>query len=332
MVNVGIVGSGFGRVGLLPAFEGIRGCRVVAFSNRTGLNKNRKGITQYTDWRLLLKHKGLNAVALAVPPRIQYEIARAALSEGLSVFAEKPLAATVQEAKELLMLAKRKQVAHAVDFIFPEIPAWKTAKKILDQEKLGALHYLSIQWEWLAGDLKYGRTSWKTSVSEGGGALAFYGSHMLNSIEFFAGPICDLSSLFTHSLKSRNGGEVGVDLLFTSRTGVKGNAHLSCNAPGRIAHQLIFECERGVLVLANENAVTDNFTLTSYDEKGKKHIRTPEPFRMRDEDERVQAVQSLAKRFIKACEKGGRMTPSFIEGVRVQELIELVRTQQYGKN
>ncbi|MEK9154330.1 MAG: Gfo/Idh/MocA family oxidoreductase [Patescibacteria group bacterium] len=316
MVRVGIIGSGFGIIGLEPAFESIQGCRVVGVCAKR------------TDWRKFLDRNDFDAIALAVPPRAQYEIAKTALQKGLHVFAEKPLTANLKQAKELCALAKKKGVTTGVDFEFPEIAEWKKVKELLDKKKFGVLKHVSVDWDWQSGDLKYGRKTWKTSVKEGGGALSFYFSHGLYYLEHFAGKIQETRALFSYSPLSLNGGEVGVDMLLKFKSGVIGNVHVSCNSPGYVRHRLMFICERGVVVLENKNSIVDNFVITTYDQRGKHVVKVRKDKDLTNEDERVKIVRKLAQRFVDACSNKKQMIPSFRDGLRVQELIETIRSKK----
>src|SRR5260221_5136323 len=183
-LNIGIVGSGFGLYGLLPAFSSIKGCKVVALCGQ----KTERVVTEcakykvkniYTDWQLMLETEKLDAVALAVTPNAQYQIAKVAIKKKLHVFAEKPLTANTTQAKELLKLAKQKKITHGVDFLFPEIEAWKKVKQILLSEKLRKLRSIYVNWDFLSYDIKNKKTSWKTNTLEGGGTVSFYFSHSL---------------------------------------------------------------------------------------------------------------------------------------------------------
>ena len=316
MIRIGIIGSGFGTIGLKPAFESVRGCSVV------GVCEHR------SDWKKFLDRNDLDAVAIAVPPRAQYEVAKAALAKGLHVFAEKPLAANLKQARELLVLAEKKKVVHGIDFMFPEIAEWQKVKELLDKKAFGALKHVSVNWDWQSGDLRYGRDTWRSDVKEGGGALAFYFSHGLNYLEYFAGTITDARASFMHSLLSKNGGEIGFDMLLRFKSGATGYAHVSSNAPGYVCHRLIFQCEMGVIVLEAKNAVVDGFTITTYSHAGKKQVAVKEDYGKKGEDERVKCVRKLAKRFVEACAGGKPMSPSFTDGVRVQELIEKIRAKK----
>lgn len=273
----------------------------------------------------MLDNQKLDAIALAVPPRVQYEIAKIAIEKGIDIFAEKPLSANVIQAKELLDLAIKYNITHAIDFIFPEIDQWQKVKQLLDNKTLGQLKHVSVNWDFLSHDIKNEVSSWKTDVKEGGGALSFYFSHSLYYLEYYVGEISDLKSLFTYSKKSANGGETGVEVLLKFKNKVTGHAHLSCTSQGLNKHQLIFQCDKGTIILENENAITSKFIVTICSQDGEKKVIYSQEKEKKGEDERVASVKKLALRFIDACAKNQQMTPSFKEGVRVQELIEKIR-------
>ncbi|MDO8552908.1 MAG: Gfo/Idh/MocA family oxidoreductase [bacterium] len=313
MLRVGIIGSGFGVIGLKPAFESVSGCKVI------GVCEGRN------EWRAFLENESIDAIAIAVPPQAQYIIAKAAIKKGLHVFAEKPLAANLKQARELYALAKKKKVITGIDFIFPEIAEWKKVKELLDKNTSGALKHISVNWNWMSGDIRYGRRTWKTSVKDGGGALSFYFSHGLYYLENFAGKIRETKTLFTHSPKSLNGGEVGLDMLVKFQNGATGDVHVSCNTPGIIRHRLMFVCERGIITLENKNAIVDNFAVKIQNEKGEKTVKIKKDNGRKQEDERVKIVRKLAKKFVVACTRKEQMEPSFADGLRVQELIQKIR-------
>lgn len=319
MIKIGIIGSNFGKIGLLPTFNSVKNCKVVAIGNR----KN---------WRQVLENKELDAIALAVPPNIQYQIAKTAIKNGLHIFAEKPLSANISQAQELSKLAEKHKVTTCVDFMFTEIPEWKKVKEILDNNTLGKLQHISVNWNWLSGDIKYGKSSWKTNIKKGGGVLSFYFSHGLYYLEHFAGEINNIQTLFTHSKESKNGAEVGIDMLLKFKNGITGNAQVFCNTRGIIKHQLIFQCEKGLIILKSKNSIVDNFKIKIYSLKGKKKITIKKNKTLnKKEDERVKIVRILAKRFINACMSKTQMSPSFKNGLRVQELIEMARNGKINK-
>lgn len=342
MIRIGIIGSGFGLYGLLPAFHSLPNCRVVAFGGKQSprlLNiikeLSLEGTIQlYQNGQEMLACEQLDAVAIAVPPTAQYPIAKMALAKNMHVFAEKPLTAQLAHAYDLADLAARKKVTHGVDFLFPEIDVWQMAKKMLDEKKFGEIRHVAVNWDFRSYDVRQKIASWKTDPSQGGGALAFYFSHVLYYLEYFVGPITSLKSRFSYSPDSLNGGEVGVDLDLEFTGGATSAAHISCDSD-QVRHQLIFNCESGQISLENQQSITENFILKTIDNQGHETItasRDSTPGKGPDKDERVLIVKRLARKFIDACLQGRQMTPSFVEGVRVQELIEQARKAIHVNN
>ena len=65
----------------------------------------------FGDWRALIDDRAVAAVAVAVPPDLQPEIARRALDLGKPVFVEKPLAADLAGAQAMLDAARAERAA-----------------------------------------------------------------------------------------------------------------------------------------------------------------------------------------------------------------------------
>ena len=341
MINIGIIGSGFGLYGLLPAFHSLPNCQVVAFCGKQSPRllhiikelSLESTIHLYQDWQEMFACEPLDAVAIAVPPIAQYPIAKMALEKNMHIFAEKPLTARLTDAYDLADLATRKKVTHGMDFLFPEIDVWQMAKKMLDEKKFAEIRHVAVNWDFRSYDVRQKISSWKTDSSLGGGALAFYFSHVLYYLEYFVGAITSLKSCLSYSPNSLNGGEVGVDLDLEFMSGATGVAHISCDND-QMRHQLIFTCQSGQIVLENQQNITEKFILKIIDDQGCETIiasRDLTPNKGADNDERVLIVKRLAKKFIDACVQGQQMTPSFVEGARVQELIEQAREKSQCK-
>ena len=244
------------------------------------------------------------------------------------MYLRKNLLRQLYRKRELCLLAKKKNITHGIDFIFPEIAEWKKVKALLDTKTLGRLQHISVNWDFLSYDIKNKKSSWKTSVAEGGGALSFFFSHGLQYLEHFAGKISEVKSVFAYSKESINKGEVGVDMALKFTDDVTGYAHIQCNCRNFTRHQLIFQCERGTIVLENNKSVVDNFTITVHSAHGAKQLKVKGDTGLKHEDERVKMVRKLAARFVTACLHNKQMIPSFREGVRVQELIEKIRVEK----
>lgn len=326
MLKVGIIGSGFGLYGLLPAFHALKSCKVVAicgkksprllsYCQKIGLDKI------YTDWNLMLKREQPDVLALAVTPNAQYKIAKFAIKKGINIFAEKPLALNYQQAKELLKLAEENKIIHAIDFLYPEIPAWKKVKTLIDSKALGKLKHLYVNWDFPIPGIKDKRPSWKSNIQEGGGALSYYFCHSLYYIEYYCGEILSFKS----NLSYEDEKEMGADIILKLKNGISGYAHLSCAGIGLNRHHLMFQFQKGAIILENENNTVTDFTIKILTEEKMGKLSLSREKVNDDEDERVRFVKRLASRFIDCCIKGKPLAPSFNEGVRVQWLIEQIR-------
>ncbi len=112
-MRVGVVGLGFGAAVHVPALQRLDGIEVVALagSNRAGAQAAAAaaGVALGCGSVDELLEQRLDAVTIAVPPDRQADLAAAVLAAGVPVLAEKPLAASVDEAERLAELAASAQ-------------------------------------------------------------------------------------------------------------------------------------------------------------------------------------------------------------------------------
>jgi len=186
----------------VPAFRADARCQVVAICPRT-LDHAARVAEQlrvpqaYGDVRQMLASGQMDAVSIAVPPALQPELVVAAAEAGKHVFCEKPLAADVPAAERALAAAEKSGVAHAVDFLFPEIPAWQQARSLLAAGTLGALRHAAVSWRVESYAFARGLDSWKMRSPEGGGTLNNFVSHSLYYLEWLLGPVTRIAARFT---------------------------------------------------------------------------------------------------------------------------------------
>jgi predicted dehydrogenase len=338
-VRLGVIGSGFGLYGLLPAFQQIPGCvitgicgkssqRMVDYCRKTSV----PGIFQ--NWRELIEKSKPDAIAVAVMPIYQYGIAMYALQIGISVFAEKPIAIDVEQAEQLLLYARKSGRPNMVDFLFPEIPEWKNVKKLLEENIIGKINQVTVNWSFLSYDIKNRLNTWKSDSKEGGGALSFYFSHIFYNLEFFIGKIKTLRCDLNYSPNSLGKGETVVSMVVRWESGCTGNIVLNCGSVGLNRHVWEFQGSKGDIVLQNmTRSVGIGFEVIHYNSNGEKIVISPPmPEPPSDEDERVHLVRSLGERFIAWHNGGVPSKPDFEDAVRVQQLIKYAVDSAISKN
>jgi predicted dehydrogenase len=331
--RVAIIGSGFGMYCLLPAFNSVHGCKVMSICGKNSERMQRYcenlGLHRYSDWKEMLKKEKPQAIAIAVIPSYQYEIARYALENGIAVFADKPLTTSYQTSFELSNIAKKKGLPNVVDFIFPEISEWQTAKKSIESGEIGKIFGINIEWKFLSYDLKNSVKSWKTDVNQGGGALSFYFSHVFYYMEFFIGRIKSLQCVCSSSEKSLNKGETGINMDILFENGCVGKANMDIGYQGNQKHSIEFHGEKGTMILQNNsNDFVDNFELVINAHNGTQKLNSKKVLDSSNEeleDPRIKVIKPIAQRFINWCNTGVAARPDFQDGLRVQELVEMAR-------
>ena len=114
VIGVGSLGQHHARV-----YADLPDARLVGVADVDGARAAsiaaRHGCTALTDYRKLIGE--VDAVSVVVPTLLHHAIARACLSVGLHVLVEKPLAATVEEAHDLVAAASKRGVTLQVGHI-----------------------------------------------------------------------------------------------------------------------------------------------------------------------------------------------------------------------
>ena len=230
MVRVGIIG--LGRMGMLHLMNCLKldDVEVVAAadSSKKALNKAKalKVNNLYTDYHDIFNHPSdLDAVVLSLPNFMHFESIKLALEAGLNVFAEKPLATSVDDCREIVRLVgksgKQLMVGHAMRFV----EALATMKERLDKGRIGDLEVATIE-EIINGPFSHPRVPapvsdwWFDPKKSGGGALLDVGYHMIDLFRFFAG---DAEVVFSHlNYRLNLPVEDGAILVLRSASSVKG--------------------------------------------------------------------------------------------------------------
>jgi predicted dehydrogenase len=330
VVRLGIVGCNFGRTVLLPAFRSDPRCRVEALAGtdtaRTRGYALADGIGQAVDdWQVLADHPGLDALAIAVPPRLQPEIAIRALKAGKAVFLEKPLATDVAAAQSVHDQAIASGRPVMIDFEFCELPAWRHAKMLIDQGGIGALRHVVVTWHVENYATRMRLKSWKTDGTDGGGALGNFVSHCFYYLEHFCGPMQDMSATLFGLAGADPATESSVSLAGAFRSGASYMLSMSAASYLGSGHRIAFHGEDGTLVLSNTTSdYMRGFELF--------HARRPatalaridiadDPNDAQHPDGRIAPVSRLARRFVDAIETHGPARPGIDEALRVQKLI-----------
>ena len=184
-MNVGILGSGFGLYGYLPSLLAVERVSVLLPVRYAARVKQRADVGPLaprinwvdTDTTLLDRSD-----ALVIAQRPQDQVAR--LPDILSrphiraILLEKPLASTPAVAMSVLDQVEAADLRLRIGFSF-RYTGW--GRSLLAGLEHGADSPLPIDiaWQFRAHHYAAGVDNWKRHVSSGGGALRFYGTHLI---------------------------------------------------------------------------------------------------------------------------------------------------------
>ncbi len=146
MINIAIVGYGYWGINLLRNFANTANCTVkkVCDARQERLNvvnKNFPNISTTTDFDSLLADNSIDAIVIATPVFMHYELALKSLKAGKHVLVEKPLTASVAHASELVEIAETKNTVLAVDHTFLFTGSVQKINDLIQKNELGNLQY-----------------------------------------------------------------------------------------------------------------------------------------------------------------------------------------------
>ncbi len=191
-IKVGVAGLGFIGPAHIEALRRIPGIEVVAISESSEeLAKSKAeqlGIPKYfSDFNELLKEE-IDCVHICTPNFLHFEMAKAALESGKHVVCEKPLATTVAQGEELLKLANKTGLIHAVHFNIRYYPLVRQMKLMREKGDLGEIYSIigSYLQDWLFYATDY---NWRLEpeISGKSKAVADIGSHLMDLLEYISG-------------------------------------------------------------------------------------------------------------------------------------------------
>ena len=360
-LRIGLVGYGFiGKVHTLayqtlsmfydPLPARVRLVGVCAASQASAQKGVEQGGYEFgtTDWRQLVERGDIDVIDCCTPNFLHKEVVIGAMRAGKHVYCDKPLATNLAEAQEIVAVARESGVQHQMTFNYRFLPATMRAKQLVQEGFLGRVFSFRVAY------LHSGYTdaerpfSWRLDVTRsGGGALFDLGSHALDLLRFLLGEYDSVSALTETLIKERplpgRPGEkrpVEVDdlVLMTARmaNGAVGSVEASRLATGT-NDELRFEIH-GQQGAMRFNLMDPNW-LYVYDvrepdsplggQRGFKAIETvqryPPPAALPGPKFSIGWLRShIASQyeFISSLAEGRSTRPDFVDGMKVQEVME----------
>jgi len=302
-----------------------------------------------TDWRDVVEE--VDVFYNLGPNHVHAEPSIAALEAGTPTFCEKPLAPTLDDAREMDDAAADAGVPAGVAFNYRFVPAIQYAKGLIDDGELGKLHHFRGRYlqDWLVDP--EAPWSWRNDAElAGSGALGDLGAHTIDLARFLVGDIAEVSGHLRTFVDERPvAGDdretrpVTVDDAYSAQVdfenGVMGTLEASRFANGRKNdHTIEIEGSKGSLRFSLERL--NELEVMREGSRGYETILVTDP-----EDPYVEhwwppghvigwehTFVHENYEFLSAVAAGGSYEPSFADGLAVQRVIDAIeRSDERGE-
>lgn len=165
----------------------------------------RLGWEEYaTNWREVVERQDIDLIDIASPNNTHKEITLAAAKAGKAIFCEKPLANSLDEAREMVAAIQRAGVLHMISFNYRFVPAVQLAKRLIDEGALGQIrHWRSVYLQdWLV-DPSFPLVWRLRREIAGSGALGDIAAHSIDLAHFLVGDITEVVGMSETFIRER---------------------------------------------------------------------------------------------------------------------------------
>jgi predicted dehydrogenase len=348
-LRIGVAGVGFGALVHIPAFQS-EGLEVVAVSARRQARadeaaRNFGAASAFDSFEAMLASDGLDAVSIVTPPAEHLPMVLAALAAGKHVLCEKPFALNAAEALQMRDAARASGLTTMVAHEFRFASARMRAKELIGEGAIGAPKFARAV---MAGDAFGGRSPpaqpppfnpARDLAERGAGMLFALGSHYIDGLIHWFGPVARVSAELTTLTPERLDGERTVKadaddlylLQLTFRSGVLAELVGSMRLPFGPGATIEVYGADGTIVTPQGRGwnppAHGKLLIGRLGDKSLKSARIPRrlaPFRD-DRDDRLMPFRLLVRQFLAGIEAGASPAPNFDDAYHCQQVLDAAR-------
>lgn len=304
-----------------------------------------------TDIREMLADPAVHLVDVALPNNLHRPVVEAALAAGKHVYCEKPLAGTLEDARAIYRAVRAAPagVAFGMVFQYRFVPAIMRARQLLQDGALGQIYTYRAEYLHTGYQNPARPVSWRMQKEAGGsGALGDLGSHVIDLVRHLLGEFSSVQGHLETFVKERPVAAGASEMAAVTVDDVAWlRARMACGAVGTI------EASRFA------TGTLDDLRLWIYGERGALHFSLMDPNYLYWFDEgraggelggergwqRLETVQYYPgaatppprspmgwarthaenqHAFLQAVSRGNEPSPSIIDGLRAQLVIDAV--------
>ena len=194
------------------------------------------GVITYRTLEEMLADDAIELVVVNTPSVTHFDYAKQVLLAGKHVIVEKPFTANVEQAEELVALARKKNSKLSVYHNRRFDSDYKTVKKVLDDHLLGDIVDAEIRYDRYVPNLSY--KTHKETATPAVGCLYDLGSHLIDqALQFFGMPIALFADITINRPNSKVDDYFDLKLFYPShRVTLKSSYYVREAMPGFQIH------------------------------------------------------------------------------------------------
>jgi scyllo-inositol 2-dehydrogenase (NADP+) len=201
---VGLGKMGLSHLAILrahPDLDLVAGCDTSTYLNDVLIKY--ASLKCYDDFETMLEQEPLEALVVATPSKLHAPIVERALRKGLHVFCEKPFVLNIEDGQRLVSLVEAQKLVNQVGYHYRFVGAFKEAARIAKSGALGTIHNLRVE-AYGPVVLRPKGSTWRSTKSEGGGALYDYACHAIDLTHFVVGVPASVGGVVRNQIFSRD--------------------------------------------------------------------------------------------------------------------------------
>jgi len=216
----------------------------------------------YTDIEKMYANEDIDAVYIATPHNLHKPMIEQALKEGKHVFCEKPVSATIEEAREILKLSK-KYVNFKIGFNYQYRYDYNCYNLVqgIRKDHIGKIYYANCNAFFSRAQDYIPEGSWRASLkASGGGTLLIHGSHILDVIIWtFGNPLSVMGKIDNLKFKNIEVEDIGFGIV-------------------KFENDVYTQINDSMIIKPTKKRIDDRVELNVYGEKGSCSYEGPWPF------------------------------------------------------
>jgi predicted dehydrogenase len=290
----------------------------------------------FVDYHAMIVSGVIDAVIIVSPDHEHHPMTMAALTHGIHVLCDKPLAANTTLASEMESAAHTAGVVNMVTFTYTWMPHYVHIRDMITAGILGDIQHYVVQFN--SGYARDGAYQWRLDPRYGNGVLGDLTSHAISLARLFVGEITSVSAqLDAHTTRIDPHGtpvasnNESAQLLVTNSNGASG--YLQSNL---IAHMASRNMSINIQLYGSKGSIESRFNLFGPDagvvsylmsDADVDPVRIELPMHYLCGEATMDITTHYTKHagvpsFIDAVRTNTPSSPSFYDGRKVQEVID----------